>query len=59
MDILAATDTKPRGSGTVSLKGIMDDTREGHNNEGCRTIAGYKGTRDRLHECDDESTRML
>ena len=37
----------------------MCNTREEPSNEGWRTIVGDKGTRDRLHECDDDSTRML
>ena len=43
----------------MGLKVIMYDTRERPSNEGWRAMAGYKGTRDRLHECDDDSTWML
>ena len=59
MNDMATTDT-------IS-SGIRDNGTEGHNvrhkrepsNEGWRTIAGYKGTQDRLHECDDDSNWML
>ena len=43
----------------VGQQVIMCDMRGEPRNKGWRTIAGYKGTRDRLHGCDDDSTRML
>ena len=43
----------------MGLKAIMYDMREEVSNEGWRNIMGYKGTWDRLHECNDESTWVL
>ena len=59
MDDLAATDIISKGTGDSRIEGHKCDTREEPINEGWKTIVGYKGTRDRLHGCDDDSNQML
>ena len=41
------------------LKAIMCNSGGGLCDEGWKAIVGYKGTRDRFHEFDDDSTQML